>query len=91
MLEETWVLPGKAARRGNVATRQPGFHCTSCDAPLQVETVRRPCPGVVLRYRVCAYCGLRVVTEERVSASRQSGQSEPQEEQPGLLPSLVGA
>lgn len=48
-----------------------GIYCPSCrGVRLAVLATRRPCPGLVLRYRKCSACDARLVTEERVSASR---------------------
>lgn len=49
-----------------------GFSCPSCaGVRLCVYRTRRPCPGLVVRYRECSACGLRVVTEERVRPAKK--------------------
>lgn len=50
--------------------RLSGFRCDDCRCPLEVTTVIRPCPRLVVRYRACPRCGAHYVTEERVSLSR---------------------
>lgn len=49
------------------APRPRGLFCPVCrGVRLCFVRLRRPCPGVVTRTRVCSACGHRVVTEERV-------------------------
>lgn len=50
------------------STQPPkGFACANCrGVRLFVYRTRRPCAGLVVRYRECSACGARVVTEERI-------------------------
>lgn len=49
-----------------------GFYCPSCRGHrLSVTTVKRPCPGLVVRYRRCTACGAKLITEERVAKTRR--------------------
>jgi transcriptional regulator NrdR family protein len=43
-----------------------GIVCPKCKSQnLRVVNLRRPLPGVVVRYRKCRDCGTKITTEER--------------------------
>ena len=51
---------------------QKGFYCPDCrGVRLAVTTTEKACPGLIVRYRRCSACGLRIVTEERVARTRR--------------------
>lgn len=53
-----------------------GFACPECSGVrLFVYRTRRPARGLVVRYRECAACGFRVVTEERARPAEKDGSS----------------
>lgn len=48
-----------------------GFACENCKGHrLHVIDTERPMAGLVVRYRECSACGYRIVTEERLSKTR---------------------
>jgi transcriptional regulator NrdR family protein len=69
-----------------------GIVCPKCreEGRTVIETVRRPTPGLVVRYRVCKKCLTRIVTEERVAKERKTAPRKtplkPRKEFPEVVP-----
>jgi hypothetical protein len=57
---------------GKTPLRPKGLFCPGCHGTrLVVDTIRRPCPGKTVRYRICSACDTVVITEEMVSKARK--------------------
>ena len=62
-----------------------GFACPQCrGVRLFVYRTRRPCPGLVVRYRKCTACGHRIVTDERPRAPKGRPAKDTSSSVPGL-------
>lgn len=49
-----------------------GVYCPSCRGTRLLAThTRKPCPGKTVRYRVCARCLSKVITEETIAKDRR--------------------
>jgi hypothetical protein len=61
------------APEGKTPLRPKGLFCPGCHGTrLFVDTVRRPCPGKVVRYMICSACDTVVITEEVLSKARRA-------------------
>lgn len=65
-------------KRKNEGPPLSGFPCLSCGGRTRCNRARTPETGLVVRYRQCQACGVRVITEERLSTTRKTRADRPQ-------------